>query len=141
MKHIPNFITSLNLASGFIAIILAVNGNLTAASWLLVAAMIFDFCDGFAARLLKAYSETGRELDSLADIVSFGVAPAVIIYKLVNNSFSSGITWISRNIFRCIQGIFMSCSGYNAGLRSAASRKIQHRFNPDGLIQRTAHTC
>ena len=89
MKHIPNFITSLNLASGFIAIILAVNGNLQAASWLIVAAMIFDFSDGFAARLLNAYSETGKELDSLADVVSFGVAPALIIYRLVNNSFSS----------------------------------------------------
>jgi CDP-diacylglycerol--serine O-phosphatidyltransferase len=89
MKHIPNFITCLNLAAGFVAIIFAANGNLPDASWLIVAAMIFDFCDGFAARLLKAYSETGRELDSLADIVSFGVAPALIIYKLVNNSFST----------------------------------------------------
>lgn len=88
MKHIPNFITSLNLAAGFVAIIFTANGNLAAASWLIVAAMIFDFCDGFAARLLNAYSETGKELDSLADIVSFGVAPALIIYKLINNSFT-----------------------------------------------------
>jgi CDP-diacylglycerol--serine O-phosphatidyltransferase len=88
MKHIPNFITSLNLASGFFAIIMAANGNLPAASWLIVAAMIFDFCDGFAARLLNAYSGIGKELDSLADVVSFGAAPALIIYKLVNNSFS-----------------------------------------------------
>jgi CDP-diacylglycerol---serine O-phosphatidyltransferase len=92
MKHIPNFITSLNLAAGFIAIIFAANSNLPAASWLIVAAMIFDFSDGFAARLLKAYSETGKELDSLADIVSFGVAPALIIYKLVNNSISTDLS-------------------------------------------------
>jgi len=91
MKHIPNFITSLNLAAGFVAMIFAANGNLAAASWLIVAAMIFDFCDGFAARLLNAYSETGKELDSLADIVSFGVAPALIIYKLINNSFASAL--------------------------------------------------
>ncbi len=83
MKHIPNFITSLNLVAGFVAIIFAMNGDLTTASWLVVAAMVFDFLDGFSARLLKAYSETGKELDSLADLVSFGVAPALIIYKLL----------------------------------------------------------
>jgi CDP-diacylglycerol--serine O-phosphatidyltransferase len=83
MKHIPNFVTSLNLAAGFIAIIFAANGNLLTASWLILAAMIFDFFDGFSARLLKAYSEIGKELDSLADIVSFGVAPAFIIYKML----------------------------------------------------------
>ena len=83
MKKIPNFITSLNLATGFTAVIFASNGDSTTASWLIVAAMQFDFLDGFAARLLKAYSETGKELDSLADVVSFGVAPAFIIYKLL----------------------------------------------------------
>ena len=83
MKHIPNFITSLNLAAGFTAVIFASNGNLITASWLILAAMQFDFLDGFSARLLKAYSETGKELDSLADVVSFGVAPALIIYKLL----------------------------------------------------------
>jgi CDP-diacylglycerol---serine O-phosphatidyltransferase len=83
MKHIPNFITSLNMAAGFAAIIFAANGDVLTASWLILAAMIFDFFDGFSARLLKAYSETGKELDSLADVVSFGVAPALIIYKLL----------------------------------------------------------
>lgn len=83
MKNIPNFITSLNLAAGFTAVIFASNGYLAAASWLILAAMQFDFLDGFAARMLKAYSETGKELDSLADVVSFGVAPAFIIYKLL----------------------------------------------------------
>ena len=88
MKHIPNFITSLNLASGFIAIIFAANGNLVTASWFILAAMLFDFLDGLSARLLKAYSEIGKELDSLADIVSFGVAPGIIIYQLLNSSLS-----------------------------------------------------
>jgi CDP-diacylglycerol--serine O-phosphatidyltransferase len=83
MKHIPNFITTLNLAAGFAAIIFTMNGDLTTASWLVVAAMVFDFLDGYSARLLNAYSETGKELDSLADVVSFGVAPALIIYKLL----------------------------------------------------------
>ena len=90
MKHIPNFITSLNLVSGFIAIIFAANGNLITSSWFLLAAMIFDFMDGFSARLLKAYSPLGKELDSLADVVSFGVAPGLIIYYLLINSGSTG---------------------------------------------------
>jgi CDP-diacylglycerol--serine O-phosphatidyltransferase len=89
MKHIPNFITSLNLVSGFIAIIFAANGSLITASWFILAAMIFDFMDGFSARLLKAYSPVGKELDSLADVVSFGVAPGLIIYHLLINSGSS----------------------------------------------------
>jgi len=88
MKHFPNFITSLNLTSGFIAIIFAANGNLVTASWFILAAMIFDFLDGLSARLLKAYSDIGKELDSLADVVSFGVAPGLIIYQLLNNSLS-----------------------------------------------------
>jgi CDP-diacylglycerol--serine O-phosphatidyltransferase len=83
-KHIPNFITSLNLAAGFMAVIFAANDDLVAASYLILAAMIFDFMDGFSARLLKAYSDIGKELDSLADVVSFGVAPAMIIYKLIS---------------------------------------------------------
>ena len=87
-KYIPNFITSLNVASGFTAIISASHGNILIASWFIAAAMIFDFLDGFSARLLKAYSDTGKELDSLADIVSFGVAPAVILYQLIINACS-----------------------------------------------------
>ncbi len=85
-KHIPNFITSLNLVSGFISIIFIANGDTVTGSWLILAAMIFDFLDGFSARLLKAYSTIGKELDSLADVVSFGVAPAFIIYKLLIDS-------------------------------------------------------
>jgi CDP-diacylglycerol--serine O-phosphatidyltransferase len=88
MKYIPNFITSLNLASGFIAIIFAGNGDIVTASWLILAAMIFDFLDGLSARLLNAYSDIGKELDSLADVVSFGVAPALIIYHLLNDSLA-----------------------------------------------------
>jgi CDP-diacylglycerol---serine O-phosphatidyltransferase len=91
MRHFPNFITSLNLASGFAAIIFASAGETVTASWLILAAMIFDFLDGFSARLLKAYSEIGKELDSLADIVSFGVAPGIIIYNLLRNSFFAGV--------------------------------------------------
>jgi CDP-diacylglycerol--serine O-phosphatidyltransferase len=90
-KHIPNFITSMNLLCGFIGIIFASNGDLVTASWFILAAMIFDFLDGLSARLLKAYSEIGKELDSLADVISFGVAPGLILYQLLSKSFPQDI--------------------------------------------------
>jgi len=105
MKNIPNFITSLNLAAGFTAVIFASDGDLITASWLIVAAMVFDFLDGFSARLLKAYSETGKELDSLADVVSFGVAPAFIIYKLLVPSMNA-----SEVILACITLLMPVCA-------------------------------
>ena len=112
MKHIPNFITSLNLAAGFAATISAANGDLLTASWLIVAAMIFDFFDGFSARLLNAYSETGKELDSLADVVSFGVAPALIVYELLV-TVSSNMTLpnsVLRNILLYIPVLMPVCA-------------------------------
>ncbi len=82
-KHIPNTITLLNLLSGFFSVVMASSGDLTTAAWLIVAASVFDFLDGFSARMLKAYSELGRQLDSLADLVSFGLAPAFILYRML----------------------------------------------------------
>ncbi len=84
IRHLPNTITLLNLLSGFFAMLLALTGHPLLAGWLVVLASVFDFLDGFAARLLNAYSELGRQLDSLADLVSFGVAPAAILYHLLS---------------------------------------------------------
>lgn len=77
--YIPNFITSLNLLCGVIAVTLSFKGYEIWAIYLILAAAIFDFLDGFAARLLKAYSPMGKELDSLADLISFGMVPAILI--------------------------------------------------------------
>lgn len=79
-KNIPNFITLLNLLCGSIAVIYALKGWVLFSIYLILAAAIFDFLDGFSARLLKAYSNLGKELDSLADLVSFGLAPSLILY-------------------------------------------------------------
>ena len=82
-KHIPNTITCLSLVSGCIATVMALQDNyLWAAIWIIIAA-VFDFLDGFAARLLKAYSPMGKELDSLSDMVSFGVAPGMIVFSML----------------------------------------------------------
>ncbi|WP_167617665.1 CDP-alcohol phosphatidyltransferase family protein [Maribellus sediminis] len=86
IKQIPNFITTLNLLSGVIATFFAIDGHLIWAGIFICAASVFDFLDGMAARALHAYSETGKELDSLSDLVSFGVAPGAILFTLLEFS-------------------------------------------------------
>ena len=85
-KHIPNTITCLNLLFGCFSIVYALKGNLIFASYFIGVAAIFDFLDGLAARILKTYSAIGKELDSLADVVSFGVAPGIIVFQLLKFS-------------------------------------------------------
>jgi CDP-diacylglycerol--serine O-phosphatidyltransferase len=88
-KHIPNFITCLNLFAGCMACVMAFQALFFHAFlWILMAA-VFDFMDGMAARLLKAYSPLGKELDSLADVVSFGVAPGLIVYAVLKQICSN----------------------------------------------------
>jgi CDP-diacylglycerol--serine O-phosphatidyltransferase len=84
-KHIPNIITLANLVSGCIAITMAFQGNFGAVVFWVILAAIFDFLDGLAARTLRAYSALGKELDSLADVVSFGVAPSVAVFILLRD--------------------------------------------------------
>lgn len=86
IKHIPNSITCCNLLSGCISIFLMCNGYAVAAGAMIFVAAVFDFFDGFAARLLKAYSPLGAQLDSLSDVVSFGVAPSFIICHYLGQS-------------------------------------------------------
>ncbi|MFY7787921.1 MAG: CDP-diacylglycerol--serine O-phosphatidyltransferase [Thermoflexibacteraceae bacterium] len=83
LKHLPNAITSGNLVCGCLGIIECFSGNLTTASLLILVAAIFDFFDGFVARAVKANSAMGKELDSLADCVSFGVLPSMMMYHLI----------------------------------------------------------
>ena len=82
-KHIPNTITSMNLLSGVMGVIFTLEGRLEWALPLMLLAAAFDFCDGLAARLLDAHSPIGGELDSLADLVSFGVLPSLMLYKVM----------------------------------------------------------
>lgn len=82
-QSIPNAVTCLNVTSGCIAVALAFAGNYIGASIAICAAAVFDFLDGAVARLLDAYSPMGKELDSLSDLVSFGVAPAAMVYTIL----------------------------------------------------------
>ena len=81
VRHIPNTITCMNLLCGIIGVIYTFQGELSMAFYMMLAAAACDFLDGFSARLLKAYSDMGKELDSLADLVSFGLLPSLMLYR------------------------------------------------------------
>lgn len=88
VKHIPNTLSLINLFLGCLSVVSAFEGNLLLAGYFILFASVFDYLDGFAARLLKAYSPLGKELDSLSDLVSFGVAPSVIVFHLLKDALA-----------------------------------------------------
>ena len=89
-KHIPNALTCANLFSGCIGVVFAFKGDLNITAYAVLISGICDFFDGFAARLLHVKSPIGKELDSLADMVSFGFLPGVVMFQLLTQSdFSS----------------------------------------------------
>lgn len=103
-RHIPNIVTLLNLFSGCIALIYAVNGNYIAAAFFVFLGIFFDFFDGLLARKLNVQSPLGIQLDSLADLVTSGVVPGIIMFKLISeatdtsgfsytDSWSAGLNW------------------------------------------------
>ena len=122
-KHIPNFITCLNLVSGCISIVMALRGHIEIAALLIILAAVFDFFDGFAARLLNAKSNIGVDLDSLADLVSFGVAPAMIL-----------LVWAESCFFNLAPGLqipFVKALSYIVFLVPALSAIRLAKFNHD----------
>lgn len=96
IKHIPNTITAANLFMGCLSVTSSFEGDLNSAAWFIIAAAVLDFFDGFAARLLKVQGELGKQLDSLADVVSFGVAPGFIFYMISQDHllFHGQNTWV-----------------------------------------------
>jgi CDP-diacylglycerol--serine O-phosphatidyltransferase len=85
-KHIPNFITLLNLFCGCLAVIFAVKNQLEVAAFFVFLGIFFDFFDGLAARLLRVQSPLGLQLDSLADMITSGVVPGIVMYQLFNRA-------------------------------------------------------
>jgi len=89
-KHIPNLLTLGNLLCGTIATIAAVNSDYATAAFLVVLGIVFDFFDGFVARLLNVSGELGKQLDSLADMVTSGVVPGIVMFSMIyKNSFEN----------------------------------------------------
>ncbi len=129
MKQIPNLFTLLNLVFGCIAIVLILQTgesivyieregftqvNLPEKIWMgalfIFASAIVDFLDGFVARLFNASSEMGKQLDSLADAVSFGVAPGLIMYQLLRISFAQEIDGLDISIFWLLPALLIPCA-------------------------------
>ena len=106
---IPSFVTSLNMVCGVCASVLAMQGETKMAVVLIILAAVFDFCDGFVARLLHSVSEFGKQMDSLSDLISFGFAPSVIMYEFA----------VSNGIFDKYTALFVLLIAVFSGLRLA----------------------
>ncbi len=90
IKQIPNTITLLNLLCGSLAVTFAFEGDLKTGVYFVFAGLLFDFADGFVARLLKVSSPLGAQLDSLADLVTFGLFPSVVVYQILQTPYCDG---------------------------------------------------
>lgn len=88
-KHIPNILTLCNLTCGCVGIVYAFQGDIQTAGIMIWAGALFDFFDGFAARILKKFSTIGKDLDSLADLITFCFLPATMIYVIINQNSSN----------------------------------------------------
>jgi CDP-diacylglycerol---serine O-phosphatidyltransferase len=129
-KQIPNIFTLLNLFLGCIAIVFALQTEnisiyigedlsthynipekISIASYFIFAAAVIDFLDGFVARLMNATSEMGKQLDSLSDVVSFGVAPSVILYQLLRISFIKEENGLETSIAWLLPAFVVACAG------------------------------
>jgi len=130
IKQIPNLFTLLNLFLGCIAILFALQTEtisiyvgddlsthynipekLSVAAFFIFAAAVVDFLDGFVARVLNASSEMGKQLDSLSDVVSFGVAPSVILYQLLRISFIKEENGLETSIAWLLPAFVVACAG------------------------------
>lgn len=118
-KHIPNFITCMNLFAGSLAVYYAFQGQYTAALILILIAALFDFLDGMAARVLKAYSPMGKELDSLADMISFGLVPGAVAFSLLMKSNMP--EWVSLSGFLLTIFSALRLAKFNIDERQSAS--------------------
>jgi len=123
-NQIPNGITLLNLLCGCIAVIFAVQGNLEFAGLFVMIGIGFDFFDGLAARLLSAQSELGLQLDSLADMVTSGVVPGIVMYQLLSQVYGKPFylladSWSSNQVVSNFNWSYVSLIGLLITLASA----------------------
>ena len=112
---LPNFFTLTNVFLGFLALIYATDGRFSTAAWCLVFATFCDLVDGKLARLSKVYSSFGKELDSLADVISFGVAPAYLVYQ---SNFSMSGMWGAFFCFIYIMAGIFRLARFNVDTKS-----------------------
>lgn len=115
-KSIPNLFTLSNLFMGIIAIMLAMSGRYSLASIMIIVAMLMDGLDGRVARALNAQSDFGKELDSLSDVISFGVAPALIMYIISFQDIQPGLAWAVTAIFPMCGALRLARFNVQAGI-------------------------
>lgn len=118
-KHIPNAITCCNLLCGCLATGMAFGGNLTGAFALIILGAVFDFFDGFAARLLHVSSEIGKELDSLADDITFGLAPATLVATMARCLAQGPLEWLGYVPFLIAAFSALRLAKFNLDTRQA----------------------
>lgn len=125
MKHIPNLLTLLNLSCGCMAIVLFVHNQIEMGSYCLVVAALFDLLDGALARLLHVSGPLGTQLDSLADLVSFGVAPACYLWNLYNQLWhvANPLAW---NQLANLTLIIVASSAYRLAKFNLDQRQTTH---------------
>ncbi len=95
---VPNFVTTANMFCGFYSMISSIQGDFKTAAWAIMAAAVFDMLDGRVARLAKATSQFGVEYDSLSDLMSFGAAPAILLYQWALSPFGR-LGWLAAFLF------------------------------------------
>jgi CDP-diacylglycerol--serine O-phosphatidyltransferase len=119
---VPNIVTTANMGAGFYSVIASIHDDFVTAAWAILAAAVFDMLDGRIARLAKATSQFGVEYDSLSDLVSFGAAPAILLYQWALNPFGR-LGWAAAFLF-------MACGA----LRLARFNVTTHAL-PKGYFQ------
>ena len=110
MFNIPNLFTAANMLCGFVSIILALFGRIDLAPLFILAAVVFDFLDGFIARKMNLQGELGKQLDSLADLVSFGVAPSLIAFQFLRLSLAQDIDGLSASWLQLLPVFILPCA-------------------------------
>ena len=137
-KHIPNMITCCNLISGCIATFWAFMGSPDMALIFIIIGAVFDFFDGMSARLLHVSSPIGKELDSLADCITFGFAPSAILFSYLHHLLEVADEF-SLSTFHSVLPYLAFVMAALSALRLASTSKVQSRRATGIGVYRTAH--
>jgi CDP-diacylglycerol--serine O-phosphatidyltransferase len=112
---VPNFVTTANLFCGFYSVVSSMHGDFTTAAWAVMAASVFDMLDGRVARLAKATSEFGVQYDSLSDLVSFGMAPGILLYSWALAPYGR-LGWLAAFLFTTCGALRLARFNVNTGI-------------------------
>ncbi|MDI6785608.1 MAG: CDP-diacylglycerol--serine O-phosphatidyltransferase [bacterium] len=121
VQIIPNLFTTGNICSGFLAILFVFKGEITLACWLILVANLFDIFDGKIARITKSTSNFGVQFDSLSDLVSFGISPAILIYSLL-------LKYPHNRIVLVVVSLYVVCGALRLARFNAQTKGVGKKF-------------